>query len=63
MSDIKDKNCYCELSEYIDDTYICRHTGQECVYKSYPNRYECLKYRRYIGEMNKYLSERKKTNA
>lgn len=55
--DIKDKNCYCSLAEYEDDIYTCRYTGSQCIYKDYPNQFECNIHRKGDKQESKYYKK------
>lgn len=55
--DIKDKNCYCGMAEYEEDMYICRYTGQQCIYHDYPNQFTCRQYKKGERQEERYYNK------
>ena len=61
MYDNTDSTCRCELAQYIDDDYICRYTGKQCIY-NIPSENICANYYAWKRDLKKYL-ERGRKNA
>lgn len=59
MYDKTDISCNCTIAEYIDEQYICRYTGNQCIYDK-PVENICKYYYSYKTMMDNYIKREKR---
>lgn len=59
MHDKTDISCNCTIAEYIDEQYICRYTGNQCIYDK-PVENICKHYYSYKTMMDNYIKREKR---